>query len=87
MAGTICLTKKAGRFGRIGVWDCMASHQLTPAIRYDSGTSYAAPRTTHKLAMIMSDLRPLGIVPSASLLKAFLINSARYPLGGDDMKI
>jgi len=64
----------------------MASHQLTPAIRYDSGTSYAAPRTTHKLAMIMSDLRLLGILPSASLLKAFLVNSARYPLGGDDME-
>jgi hypothetical protein len=61
----------------------VASHQLTPALRYESGTSFAAPRTTHKLALVLSDLRALGIEPSADLLKAFLVNSAQYPIAED----
>ncbi len=61
-----------------------ASHQLTPALNYDSGTSLAAPRTTHKLALILNDLRSLGIEPSASLLKAFGVNSALYPMSDDE---
>ena len=62
----------------------VASHQLTPALRYESGTSFAAPRTTHKLALVLSDLRALGIEPSADLLKAFLVNSAQYMIGEND---
>jgi hypothetical protein len=62
----------------------MASHQLTPALRHDSGTSFAAPRTTHKLALVLSDLLAMGIEPSADLLKAFLVNSAQYTIGGED---
>jgi Subtilase family len=64
----------------------VATHQLTPALRYDSGTSLAAPRTTHKLALVLSDLRSMGVEPSADLLKAFLVNSARYRIGGDDLE-
>jgi hypothetical protein len=64
----------------------VATHQLTPALRYDSGTSLAAPRAAHKLALILGDLRALGIEPSAALLKAFLINSAQYRIGGTDLE-
>jgi hypothetical protein len=45
----------------------VATHQLTPALRYDSGTSLAAPRAAHKLALILADLRALNIEPSADL--------------------
>lgn len=63
----------------------VATHQLTPALLHDSGTSLAAPRTTHKLGLVLADLRALGINPSADLLKAFLVNSAKYPLGEEDL--
>lgn len=57
----------------------MASHQLTPAIVHDSGTSFAAPRVAHKLALVLADLESLEIPGvSASLLKALLVNSAHY---------
>ena len=57
----------------------MASHQLTPAIAHDSGTSFAAPRVTYRLARIISDLHSLGINDaSAPLLKALIVNSASY---------
>ena len=63
----------------------VATHQLTPALCHDSGTSFAAPRTSHKLALVLDDLRKLDIEPTADLLKAFLVNSARYPLDGGDL--
>ena len=57
----------------------MASHQLTPAAVHTFGTSFAAPRVSHKLAIILRELTDLGISPvSAPLLKAFLVNSATY---------
>ena len=57
----------------------MASHQLTPAIAHDSGTSFAAPRVAHKLALILADLQSLELPEiSAPLLKAFIVNSAGY---------
>lgn len=52
-----------------------ASKQLTPAISFWTGTSFAVPRVAHRLALIDQDLRSLGISPTASLLKAFLVNS------------
>lgn len=58
----------------------MASNKLTPAVAFDSGTSFAAPRVAHKLGVILGDLRSLGLEPSAALLKAFLVNSARSPI-------
>lgn len=64
----------------------IATHQLTPALKYASGTSFAAPRVSHKLALIERDLRELGIQPSAPLLKAFLVNSARLPLTGEELE-
>lgn len=54
-----------------------ASKSLSPAVSYWTGTSFAAPRVVHRLALIDYDLRSLGITPSASLLRAFLVNSAR----------
>lgn len=52
-----------------------ASKQLTPAVAYHTGTSFAAPRAAHRLALVDQDLRSLGVKPSAPLLRAFLVNS------------
>ncbi|MCH2247780.1 MAG: S8 family peptidase [Crocosphaera sp.] len=58
----------------------MASHQLTPAIAHNSGTSFAAPRVAHKMARILYDIQSFGFENiSASLLKALTVNSAIYP--------
>jgi hypothetical protein len=55
----------------------MASHQLTPATAHSYGTSFSAPRVSHKLALILHELNQLGLANvSAPLLKAFLLNSA-----------
>lgn len=57
----------------------MASNKITPAAVHTFGTSFAAPRVSHKLAIILQELTELGIAHvSAPLLKAFLINSAGY---------
>jgi hypothetical protein len=58
----------------------MASHRLTPAIAHNPGSSYAAARTAHKLAVTLDDLHQLGLqYVSSALMKAFLVNSASYP--------
>lgn len=57
----------------------VATHQITPAVTYEAGTSFAAPRVAHKLALVLQDLEDGGIdQPSSALLKAFLVNSATY---------
>ncbi len=56
----------------------MASNQLSPPIQHNSGTSFAAPRVAHQIALIEQTLRQNGIKPSACLLRAFLANSARW---------
>lgn len=57
----------------------MASNKLSPAAAHDFGTSYSAPRVANKLAVLLHELKQLGIDPvSAPLLKAFLVNSASY---------
>ena len=57
----------------------MASNKITPAIQHDSGTSFAAPRVAHHLAITQQELLSLGIAePSACLVKAFLANSCRW---------
>jgi hypothetical protein len=62
-----------------GLQVAVATHQETPAITHDCGTSLAAPRVAHKLAVVLSDLESLGVEnPSSALLKAFLVNSAMY---------
>ena len=60
----------------------VASRRLSPALVYDAGTSLAAPRAAHKLALVLRDLGALGVPDvSAPLLRAFLVNSARVPRG------
>lgn len=61
-----------------GLQVAAASRQLSPALSFWAGTSFAAPRVAHRLALIDQDLRSLGITPSAPLLRAFLVNSATY---------
>ncbi len=57
----------------------MASHQLSPAVAHSYGTSFAAPRVAHKLAVLLSELTELGVAHiSAPLLKAFLVNSSAH---------
>lgn len=58
----------------------VASRRLSPALVYDAGTSLAAPRAAHKLALVLRDLQALGVSDvGAPLLRAFLVNSAQYP--------
>jgi hypothetical protein len=64
----------------------VASHQLTPALRHQSGTSLAAARVAHKAALIARDVRALGLEPTSALLKAFAVNSARHPLDEGDIE-
>jgi hypothetical protein len=55
----------------------VASNQLTPALSHRVGSSFAAARVSHKLALVQRDLTELlGRTPSACLMKAFLISSA-----------
>lgn len=56
----------------------VASHQQTPAIARDIGTSLAAPRISHKLALLDSRLRKMRIEPSSTLLKSFLVTAAQW---------
>jgi len=63
----------------------MASHQLTPAVSHDAGTSFATPRVTHKIARILEELQALEVEVSAPLLKAFVVNSASYDFLGDEL--
>lgn len=63
-----------------------ASRSLSPAIAFWTGTSFAAPRVCHRLALIDQDLRSLGVVPSAALLRAFLVNSANHRDDGADLQ-
>jgi subtilisin family serine protease len=57
----------------------MASGRLTPAIQNTNGTSFAAPRVAHHLALIGRDLRSAGIAASAPLLRAVLACSSDLP--------
>ena len=58
----------------------MASHQVTPAIVLRQGSSFAAARTSHRLAVTLDDLQQSGLrYVSSALMKAFLVNSALLP--------
>jgi hypothetical protein len=71
----------------IGTSIPVASSRLSPALDYAGGTSVAAPRATHKLGLILRDLRGMEISSvSAPLLKAFIINSAQYPIDESDLQ-
>jgi len=72
----------------VGTNIVMASGKLTPALQNSNGTSFAAPRVAHHLALICNSLRELGVEPTAPLLRAILAASAERPVGsemlGDD---
>ena len=77
--GNLALDGTSGRVRENrGLQIAAASKQLSPAISHWTGTSFAAPRVVHRLALIDQDLRSLGRAPSASLLRAFQVNSARH---------
>ena len=61
----------------------MASGKLTPALQNNNGTSFAAPRVAHHLALILRDLHELNIEASAPLLRAILAVSAECPTGSE----
>lgn len=62
----------------------VAKNSLSPALRHNFGTSFAAPRVAHKIAKIYSQLEESGISnPSMNLLKAFAL-SATDPLQMDE---
>jgi len=64
----------------------MASRTLNPPVAHDVGTSVAAPKVTNQLAGVMRDISPIiDVPPSAALLKALLVNSARH--SQDDREI
>ncbi len=79
------VSSQAGEWIRVnpGTNVMMAGHKLSPAVTHSQGTSYAAPRAAHKLALVLKDLEDAGIDSvSAELLKAVFVNSAVYR--GDD---
>jgi SAM-dependent methyltransferase len=57
----------------------MASNALTPPMQRSHGTSFAAPRVAHRLAMIARDLRVMGVPSTNPLLRALLVASADRP--------
>lgn len=61
----------------------MASGKLTPALQLNVGTSFAAPRVAHQLAMVLRDLRALRIPATNALLRALLAASAQRPAGSE----
>lgn len=61
----------------------MASGKLTPVLQHAHGTSFAAPRVAHHLAVILRDLKALGIDPSAQLMRAMLGASATRADGSE----
>lgn len=84
--GNLVIDENKDTFPNVGTNVVMASNKLSPAITTSCGTSYAAPRVTHKLALIMSDLKSLGIEDiSAPLLRALIVNSASYDFLGENL--
>lgn len=65
----------------------MATKDVTPPYRHDVGTSYAAPRVSHRLARVLADAETLlDEHVSAPLMKAFLVNSALYRGENDGLR-
>jgi Subtilase family len=61
----------------------MASSRLTPAVQHSAGTSFAAPRVAHHLALIARDLRAAGVELTNPLLRALIAVSATVPDGSE----
>ena len=84
--GNLVIDGNKDTFSNVGTNIVMASNKLSPAITTSCGTSFAAPRVAHKLALVMSDLQSLGIRNvSAPLLRALIVNSASYDFLGEDL--
>jgi hypothetical protein len=80
LSGNYLIDGDGGRVREnLGTSVAVASAELSPALDYAAGTSLAAPRAAHKLALLLSDLEALGVSHvSAPLLRAFIVNSAQY---------
>ncbi len=76
--GNYVLTSNEGITTNIGTDVLMAGKDLSPALAHRSGTSFAAPRVAHSIALILRELVEQGVTPSAPLLRAFAVNSASY---------
>lgn len=84
--GNLVIDENKDTFPNVGTNIVMATNKISPAITTNCGTSYAAPRVAHKLALIMSDLQSFGIENvSAPLLRALIINSASYDFLGENL--
>jgi Subtilase family len=85
--GSLVRHLDTGAFARNQGTDVVvASNSLTPALGHTHGTSFAAPRTAHHLALILRDALALGISPGNPLLRAFLALSTtavQIPTGLD----
>jgi len=69
-----------------GVSVPVASNELSPPIEHRTGSSFAAPRVTHKAARVLADAETIVEEHvSAPLLKALVVNSAYYR--GDDVPV
>lgn len=77
--GNYVLVSNGGITTNAGTNVLMASNDGGSSISHRSGTSFAAPRVSHSAAMIFQELTEIGVTPSASLLKALLVNSASHP--------
>jgi hypothetical protein len=75
--GNTLVDASLGVIKNLGTNVLMATHQATPPLQHDCGTSFAGPRVAHHLALILHELQSLQIDPSACLLKCFLAQSAR----------
>ena len=80
--GNYVLVSGGGVTTNAGTNVLMASKDGSPSLSHRSGTSFAAPRVAHSIAMISQELALLGVTPSAPLLKALLVNSAAHPQNG-----
>nr|MDQ5827070.1 S8 family peptidase [Chloroflexota bacterium] len=80
LSGNYLIDGDGGRVREnLGTSVAVASAKLSPALDYAAGTSLAAPRATHKLALLLRDLEAMGVGhASAPLLRAFIVNSALY---------
>lgn len=78
--GNVLKDRSSGRIiNNMGTNVVMASNKLSPALQHSNGTSFAAPRVAHHLALILKEVQSLGIQPSAPLLRALLACSSELP--------
>jgi hypothetical protein len=88
LSGNYLMELEAGTVREnIGTSIAVASWQLSPALDYADGTSVAAGRAAHKLALILQELQEMDVSDvTAPLLKALIVNSSQYPIGEDELR-